>query len=77
MSFETITIETDDRGVATLTLNRPEKHNSLSAKMIDELSAAADQLGSDGSVRVVVLTGAGESFCAGGRSRLDARADGG
>jgi methylglutaconyl-CoA hydratase len=66
MSFETISIETDDRGVATLTLNRPEKHNSLSAKMIDELTEAADQLGSDGSVRVVVLTGAGESFCAGG-----------
>jgi methylglutaconyl-CoA hydratase len=66
MSFETISIETDDRGVATLTLNRPEKHNSLSAKMIDELTDAADQLGSDGSVRVVVLTGAGESFCAGG-----------
>jgi methylglutaconyl-CoA hydratase len=66
MSFETISIETDDRGVATLTLNRPEKHNSLSAKMIDELTEAADQLGSDDSVRVVVLTGAGESFCAGG-----------
>ena len=66
MSFETISIETDDRGVATLTLNRPEKHNSLSAKMIDELTEGADQLGSDGSVRVVVLTGAGESFCAGG-----------
>jgi methylglutaconyl-CoA hydratase len=32
MSFETISIETDDRGVATLTLNRAEKHNSLSAK---------------------------------------------
>jgi methylglutaconyl-CoA hydratase len=66
MSFETISIETDDRGVATLTLNRAEKHNSLSAKMIDELTDAADQLESDGSVRVVVLTGAGESFCAGG-----------
>ncbi|WP_306149626.1 MULTISPECIES: crotonase/enoyl-CoA hydratase family protein [unclassified Roseibium] len=66
MSFETISIETDDLGVTTLTLNRPEKHNSLSAKMIDELTDAADQLGSDSSVRVVILTGAGESFCAGG-----------
>ncbi len=66
MSFETISIAVDDRGVATLTLNRPEKHNSLSAKMIGELTAAAAQLGTDDNVRVVVLTGAGTSFCAGG-----------
>ena len=37
MSFETITISVDARGVATLTLNRPEKHNSLSGTMINEL----------------------------------------
>ncbi len=64
--FETVTIETDERGVATLTLNRPEKHNALSAAMIAELTAAAARLGRDPAVRVVVLTGAGESFCAGG-----------
>lgn len=66
MNFETISIATDGRGVATLTLARPEKHNSMSARMIDELSAAAHQLGQDTSVRVVVLTGEGKSFCAGG-----------
>ena len=66
MSFETLTLATDARGVATLTLNRPEKHNSLSAQMIDELTQAAAQLGADDAVRVVVLTGAGASFCAGG-----------
>lgn len=66
MSFETLTIDTDARGVATLTLNRPDKHNSLSAAMIDELTRAAAQLGTDDGVRVVVLTGAGASFCAGG-----------
>lgn len=64
--YETITIETDARGVAELTLNRPEKHNSLSAQMIAELTEAAGRLGADPQVRVVVLTGAGESFCAGG-----------
>ena len=62
----TITIETDVRGVATLTLNRPEKRNALSAAMMDALAEAALTLGTDPAVRVVVLTGAGESFCAGG-----------
>jgi methylglutaconyl-CoA hydratase len=64
--FETITIETDPRGVATLTLAREEKHNAMSAAMIAELTQAAAQLGADDAVRVVVLTGAGKSFCAGG-----------
>ena len=64
--FETITVETDARGVATLTLNRAEKHNAMSAQMLAELTEAAAQLGADDAVRVVVLTGAGKSFCAGG-----------
>ncbi len=63
---ETISIATDARGVATLTLDRPEKHNAMSAQMLAELTRAAAQLGADDSVRVVVLTGAGASFCAGG-----------
>ena len=64
--FETVTIETDARGVATLTLNRAEKHNAMSGQMLVELKAAADQLAADDAVRVVILTGAGKSFCAGG-----------
>lgn len=66
MTFETLEIVVDTRGVATLTVNRPDKHNAMNAAMIDDLSGAASQLGADPSVRVVVLTGAGESFCAGG-----------
>ena len=66
MSFNTITLETDARGVARLTLNRPAKHNVLSGAMCDELADAAARLGADAGVRVVVLTGAGPSFCAGG-----------
>lgn len=64
--FETITIETDARGVATLTLNRPDKHNAMSAVMLAELTQAVGDLGADDAVRVVVLTGTGKSFCAGG-----------
>lgn len=64
--FETISISADERGVATLTLDRAEKHNALSGQMIAELTQAASQLGQDGSVRVVVLAAAGKTFCAGG-----------
>lgn len=64
--MNTIVIEKDARGVAVLALTREEKHNSMSAEMIAELTAAAANLGADDSVRVVVITGAGASFCAGG-----------
>ena len=63
---ETIRIERDARGVATLWLARSEKHNAMSAQMIAELHAAAEELGTDDAVRVVVLAGEGKSFCAGG-----------
>ncbi|SHH83936.1 crotonase/enoyl-CoA hydratase family protein [Cognatishimia maritima] len=64
--YNTISISTDARGVATLTLDRAEKHNAMSAEMMRELTEAAKALGTDNKVRVVVLTGAGKSFCAGG-----------
>lgn len=64
--METLELAVDGRGVATVTLNRPEKHNAMSAKMIAELHDVATRLGEDAAVRVVVLTGAGRSFCAGG-----------
>lgn len=78
--LEAIKIDVDPRGVATLTLNRAEKHNALSAKMLAELTQAAADLGADDAVRVVVLTGAGKSFCAGGdlewmREQMQADAD--
>ncbi len=64
--YDTISIDVDARGVATLTLDRPEKHNAMSAQMLADLTHAAAALGADDAVRVVVLTGAGKSFCAGG-----------
>jgi methylglutaconyl-CoA hydratase len=63
---DTISITVDDRGVAQLLLNRPDKHNAMNAAMISELTEAAGRLGRDPAVRVVVLTGAGASFSAGG-----------
>lgn len=64
--YETIAIEVDGRGVATLTLDRAEKHNAMSARMLEELAAAAAKLAVDDTVRVVVLAAAGPTFCAGG-----------
>ncbi len=64
--YDTIRIERDARGVATLWLDRAEKHNALSARMIAELHEAALELGADESVRVVVMAADGKSFCAGG-----------
>jgi methylglutaconyl-CoA hydratase len=51
--------------VATLTLNRPEKRNALNAQMVQELHAAIIRAGKDPQVKVIVLTGSGQAFCAG------------
>ena len=57
--------ECDERGVALLSLDRPDRHNALSGPLIDALHATLDRLAGDAAVRVVVLTGTGPSFCAG------------
>jgi enoyl-CoA hydratase len=65
MNYETILVEKRDK-VAVLTINRPDKLNSLSSKVHEEGVAALEELRKDDSVRVVVITGAGEkSFVAG------------
>jgi len=53
-------------GVATLTLNRPDAKNALSASMSQALQAALVRCDADDAVRVILLTGAGNAFCAGG-----------
>ncbi len=64
-NFETITVERRNK-VAILTINRPDKLNALNRKVHTEGVAALDELRRDGSVRVLVITGAGEkSFIAG------------
>ena len=64
--FEMIDVAVETRGVAWLTLNRPEAKNAMSQQLMRELRTAARQLDEDRSVRVIVLTGAGEVFSAGG-----------
>lgn len=59
-------IETIQDGIATLTLNRPDSLNALSAEMQDILREAVPRLSTDPAVGAIVLTGAGRAFCAGG-----------
>src|SRR5262249_27625858 len=59
-------LETVEDGVALLTLNRPDRLNALSREMLDAMLEALPRLAEDGNVGVVVLTGAGRGFCAGG-----------
>ena len=65
-TYETLQVETDARGIVHLTLNRPQKRNALSATMIAELTDFAHTTGASRSTRAVILSGAGEVFCAGG-----------
>lgn len=65
MSEETILVDIDDRGVATVTLNRPEVHNAFDDALIDALDGALTELDHNDAVRVVVLAAEGKSFSAG------------
>jgi enoyl-CoA hydratase len=64
MSYETILYETDGP-VAVVTLNRPERRNAQSSKLLHEMDAAFQQAVQDDDVRVIVLAGTGETFSAG------------
>ena len=64
MAFETLLYDVAD-GIATLTLNRPDRLNAVNATVIRELVAAFDGADADDAVRAVIVTGAGRAFCAG------------
>ena len=64
MGYEHLKIEHADR-VATVTLARPDARNALNAALIGEIRRSMEELAEDDGVRVVVLTGEGNHFCAG------------
>ena len=63
-SYETVRVEKDD-GIAWLYMNRPEKRNAMNPQMHFDMDAVLPELEADPETRLVVLTGAGEAFCAG------------
>ena len=65
LTGEPFVLTTVENGVATLTLNRPQRFNPLSSQMIAAIQAELDAITSDASVRVVILAAEGKGFCAG------------
>ncbi|MGH8488177.1 MAG: enoyl-CoA hydratase-related protein [Gammaproteobacteria bacterium] len=63
---KSLSVTVDRRGACTLMLRRPERHNALDADLIGALLSQLQALERDPTVRVVILTGSGESFCSGG-----------
>lgn len=64
MNFDEILYDVSDR-VATITLNRPDKMNAFTNRMLKEIIAAMDLADADDDVRAVIFTGAGKAYCAG------------
>ena len=63
---DSVLLNTDSHGIATVTLNREDKHNAFDDAIIAELTAKLKKVDADPAVRVVVLAAAGKTFCAGG-----------
>ncbi|MCP4328018.1 MAG: enoyl-CoA hydratase [Alphaproteobacteria bacterium] len=65
MGYETLGLEKDD-GIATITMSRPASLNALDVKLAAELREVLEDLREDSDVRVLIITGSGRGFCAGG-----------
>lgn len=65
MGYQNIILKREDN-IATIILNRPEKLNAVIPQMVEELIEATGSVGRDDTIKVIILTGAGRAFCAGG-----------
>lgn len=64
LELEELTYDVEDR-IATITMNRPDKLNAFTSRMVHEMVACLDETDADDNVRAVIITGAGRGFCAG------------
>lgn len=64
-SYDTVLSDLGDKGVRTITLNRPGSLNAMNRALIDDLARAVDDANADPATRAIILTGAGKAFCAG------------
>ena len=64
MGYQTIILEKAD-GIATITLNRPQRRNAFNSQLLDEFINAKKEVAADPEVKVIIITGAGTSFCSG------------
>ncbi len=60
-----VLVDVDDKGIASIVLNRPDKNNAMSRELLDGFESAVKRLRADAAVRAVVITGRGKHFCAG------------
>lgn len=65
LAFQDLVVNVDNRGVAQVRLNRPEKHNAFNDQIIQQITDAFTRLGNDAGVKAIVLSGEGPSFSAG------------
>ena len=72
MNLETVIYEVED-GIATLTLNRPERANAISPQLSEDVHTVLDEVEQDKSIRILVITGAGRHFCGGADLRAERR----
>lgn len=63
--YETVLSSVDDKGVRTITLNRPESLNAMNLQLIKDVACAFDDANADDKTRAIVFTGQGRAFCAG------------
>jgi 2-(1,2-epoxy-1,2-dihydrophenyl)acetyl-CoA isomerase len=63
--YETVILEKDEEGIATITLNRPDRRNAINPQLLEELRDAVEDVKEDDDMRILILTGAGTAFCSG------------
>ena len=74
LSREPNPLQPDEQSIALVTLNRPKRYNAITAQMALEMDALWNEVREDSTIRVIVITGAGDGFCSGGDLKVEGEA---